>query len=757
MASGKHILHAVTDRMILAKGYGGCNDGQSGTAHAIMGYLDAILQAYEITEDMLVLAVLLLDVARRKSLIEFLFPNRGGDSARADLYGEAEELLSSPELLAEKIITGIKEKSIRFSRDAIVDRLRDLVGGRRAELPLQVIAAFEERLAEAGALFNLTESDSDVLRIMYCIFGARNQEFGALRNNMSFNEFMVFISVATGLSEREVKRSISRCEMLYHVKINSELSALGCGDFIEMEDSVIEYLAGVCDAGLIEQYLVPDSAGAYALESFTTVPAESARLLIAMLSSDQPVNILLYGRAGTGKTEFARSIVAGARKQAFFLQYGSRRESQSVDPSKRMVALYAAVNGVSPERDVIIVDEADSILNTMNASRMPESTVEKGRLNSFLDEPKAGIIWIANTIEMAEESTLRRFSFSLYFRDFSPVERKVMWKKILERHPLKPYLPAPALESLASEFDVTTGGIACALNGAAAVFGSGAPSKAEAVKTVRELLTRHRDLVNGSYYREKHCDVETAPEPYDVKALNTDIDISPLRNHVRTFARRMKKDTAGGGYNLNILLWGTPGTGKTAFAAHLAREAGLACIVRRPSDLESMYVGQTEKNIAEAFREAEEGSAVLFIDEADSFFTARETASRSWEVSRTNEFLTQMERHRGILVCCTNLLPSMDNAAMRRFAWKVEFRTLLPEAKTGLFEKYFLRRGRKLSEAEARRIKGIPDLTPGEIRSVWQRYRTSLSGRTDYSGIIDELEKEVSYKTAGKTGKIGFL
>lgn len=756
MAIGKHIIPAVPERMILTGNYGGRNGGRSATEYAMMGYLDTILQAYVITEDMLVLAVMFLDAGRRKSLVEFLFPDRKHSPVMKELYDEAEGSLGSPELLAETILSGIKEKTIPLNRKAIVARLRELVRGRREELPSRDVTAFEERLAGIAGLFNLTEPDVEVLRILYCIYGERNMEFAALVNNMSFQDFITFVAVTTGLGVADVNCSIGRCVMLYQIRINSELSALGCGHFVEMEDGVIEYLAGVCDRDLIRQYLVPDSDGAYALSSFTTVPAESARLAVAMLSSEKPVNILLYGVAGAGKTEFARSIAAGAGKRAFFLQYGNGRESQSVDPSRRMIALFAAVHGVSPDRGVIIVDEADSILNTMNMMLSNEDTVEKGRLNAFLDAPKAHVIWIANTVVMAEDSTLRRFPCSLYFGDFTPVQRKIMWRTILERHPLRQYFSPSSIGALAGEFNVSAGGIAGALDGVASAFGAEVPSKREVVKAVRELLSRHEALVSGSYGIERRRPDASAREPYDVRAVNTDIDIAPVISQVKAFARRMKHGAARGARNMNVLLWGTPGTGKTAFAGYLAGEAGLRCIVKRSSDLESMYVGQTEKNIAEAFREAEDAGAVLFIDEADSFFTARVHAGRSWEVSRTNEFLTQMENHRGILVCCTNLLPSIDRAAMRRFVWKVEFRPLLPEAKAALVETYFLAKGRHLSETDARRVRGIAGLTPGDIKNVRQRHCAFPRGGTNMSAIIDELEREVSYRDADRTGKIGF-
>jgi SpoVK/Ycf46/Vps4 family AAA+-type ATPase len=133
--------------------------------------------------------------------------------------------------------------------------------------------------------------------------------------------------------------------------------------------------------------------------------------------------------------------------------------------------------------------------------------------------------------------------------------------------------------------------------------------------------------------------------------------------------------------NVNLLFWGRPGTGKTEMAKYLADQLGLELMLKRASDLISMWVGKTEKLIREAFAEAERDSAILFIDEADSFFINRQAARHSWEISQTNELLTQMENHKGILICCTNLLEHLDQAVLRRFVWKIHFQPLTADGK----------------------------------------------------------------------------
>ena len=105
-----------------------------------------------------------------------------------------------------------------------------------------------------------------------------------------------------------------------------------------------------------------------------------------------------------------------------------------------------------------------------------------------------------------------------------------------------------------------------------------------------------------------------------------------------------------------ILLHGPPGTGKTQFARYVATRLERDLMVKTASELQSMWIGEAEKNIARAFREAERDGAILFIDEADSFLFSRESAHRMWEVSQVNEFLCQMENFKGILICATDFV-----------------------------------------------------------------------------------------------------
>jgi hypothetical protein len=122
-----------------------------------------------------------------------------------------------------------------------------------------------------------------------------------------------------------------------------------------------------------------------------------------------------------------------------------------------------------------------------------------------------------------------------------------------------------------------------------------------------------RDVGHGQSRVPDHADHAT----YDPALSRADTDLVQLGE--RLIAAPEK--------GWSLLLSGPSGTGKSAFARHLAASMGLEIEERRCSDLISPFVGQTEQNIAEAFATAAEHSALLLIDEADSFLYAREAGS----------------------------------------------------------------------------------------------------------------------------------
>ena len=194
--------------------------------------------------------------------------------------------------------------------------------------------------------------------------------------------------------------------------------------------------------------------------------------------------------------------------------------------------------------------------------------------------------------------------------------------------------------------------------------------------------------------------------------------------------------------HMNILLSGPPGTGKSEFVRYLGRKFDLPVVVRTAGDLLDKYVGNTEKFIREAFAEASKTRSILFLDEFDGILHNREDATQGWQLSHTNEILRAMEDFQGVVVAATNLAERLDPAVMRRFTYKFEFDFLTPEGKRFFFKRAF---DSELTDEEVARLNSIPDLSPGDFRTISQGL-FFLGEETTNETRLDALARESEMK-----------
>ncbi len=134
-------------------------------------------------------------------------------------------------------------------------------------------------------------------------------------------------------------------------------------------------------------------------------------------------------------------------------------------------------------------------------------------------------------------------------------------------------------------------------------------------------------------------------------------------------------DPAGKGVVLNF--FGPPGTGKTLTAEALAGSLGKPLMFMSIADLESKFMGDTSKNIAQVFKTAASEGAVLFFDEADTLLGKRLSSVTQGIDNEVNAMrstlLIELEKHEGVVIFATNFAKNYDSAFVSRISQHIQF------------------------------------------------------------------------------------
>ncbi len=145
---------------------------------------------------------------------------------------------------------------------------------------------------------------------------------------------------------------------------------------------------------------------------------------------------------------------------------------------------------------------------------------------------------------------------------------------------------------------------------------------------------------------------------------------------------------------IGINFYGAPGTGKTMAAHAVAKFLGRKILAVNYADIESKYVGDTPKNIRQAFEAAKESNSILFFDEADAILSKRVTNMNNATDVSVNQtrsvMLMLMNDYQDFIIFATNFITNYDPAFMRRISTHIEFKLPDLECRKKLWSHYVL-------------------------------------------------------------------
>ena len=583
-------------------------------------------------------------------------------------------------------------------------------------------------------------------------------------------EAFAAIAEVAGVSETDVAEALragSRLERIGMVEnLISEHNITDLADLMKVSEQLPPVLMRRYEGpgDLMAVFTRPVVRTELAASDFAFV-AEEVTVLGALLGQavarrEPGVNVLLYGPPGTGKTELAKVVAQAAGLQLYEVEYADR-DGNSLSGRDRYRSLQISqVFLKGSERVALLFDEVEDVfppISTEAAQLMarletgdgsPSGSVSgKAWVNQILETNPVPVIWVTNRIEQIDPAFRRRFQYHLELKSPPPGAREELVRRALAGIEV----PEGFAARLAERRGLTPAQIRTAVKFARLAAKADAPPDEQTAPLRLDLLIErqiaHADLALGQTERTDRAARRVVTQ-YDLSLVNTE-----SRFEVPRIVEALRRRTWG-----TLCFYGPPGTGKTALAEHLAHELDRPLMIRQASDILSKFVGETEQNMARMFADATTEGAVLLLDEADSFLRSRQRAERHYEVSETNEMLQGMERFTGVFICTTNLFDELDEAALRRFTFKIRFRPLTPAQRERMFITEALGGAKEaLTDEQRSRLHLLEALAPGDFAAV--RRQVEILGESfEADEFLSQLEAEHRVKPQVRDQRsIGFL
>lgn len=650
--------------------------------------------------------------------------------------------------LAENLDLGhwIHDDELEWNRQLISSELRKQYAlAERHHLDAAVPDCLATNIARVADMVGLTTTDCRLLEFAILVHSEKLLEDASdWMGRLSTGQVFRALSTILDLPEQDVRKSLASDGALAKsalLTIERQREYQLCQKLNLLSDSFSDCMceSEVEPISMLRETVMLSSPAQLNFSDYEHIASTISILRPYLQKSVQTgrrgVNIFIHGAPGTGKTQLAKLLAKDLECELFEVA-SEDDDGDAVEGTRRLRAFRAAQSLLGQRKVLILFDEVEDVFNDGNTFFSHRSTAQnkKAWINRTLEENGIPTIWLSNSIDCVDNAFLRRFDMVFELA----VPPKQQRKRILN-DACGDLLDPEGVARLAQPEELAPAVVTKAASVVRSIRDQ--LSTADATKAFERLID-HALKAQGQDPINQYSP-NRLPDVYDPKFINADADLAII-------AAGLAQSKSG-----RLCLYGPPGTGKTAYARWLAEQLGVPLVIKRASDLMSMWVGGSEKAIAQAFRQAQEDGALLLIDEVDSFLQDRRGAQRSWEVTLVNEMLTQMESYSGVFIATTNLMQGLDQAALRRFDLKVKFDFLASEQASELLSRYCEKMNLQPPEnSDVAKITHLRNLTPGDFAAVTRqnRFRPRLSG----TEIVEALEAECALKEGAKSG-MGFV
>ena len=316
------------------------------------------------------------------------------------------------------------------------------------------------------------------------------------------------------------------------------------------------------------------------------------------------VNILLYGRAGTGKTEFAKTLACAAGAYLYSIGEPGRNDKEQFDTERdcrtkrrnQIRMAQALLRSVSDA--AILCDEAEDVLDSGHGTRLIN--------HRLLENTPVPVIYTANRLDHLDESMLRRFTYILKFTAHSPTRQTDILSRMLEKSGIEDINTTACAQRLVNQLECPPAILA------------------KAIETTRLINGDEKDIYHFCERLERtiatHCTRPRLGPPIKPQLpwaafSHLGQDAEDIRH---TLAAVLGKNRKG----VNILLYGPPGTGKTQFARTLCGEIGAQLYAIGENEIGPQARPSADRTkILDYALEAlsDEPNAVILFDEMEDF------------------------------------------------------------------------------------------------------------------------------------------